>query len=67
MRRKINHWFNLVSGCHSQRMQGQAEITFPSPLRRMSLEEARRMYAALGKAVQVLEEDEQEQARRERG
>jgi hypothetical protein len=64
MRRRINHWFNLVSGCHSQRMHGQAEITFPSPLRRMSLEEARRMYTALGEAVQVLEEDEMERSRR---
>jgi hypothetical protein len=30
----------------------------------MSLEEARRMYAALGEAVQVLEEDEMERSRR---
>ena len=65
MRRKINHWFNLVSGCHSQRLHGQAEITLPAPLRRMSLYEARRMYAALGEAVKALEEeDEMERARR---
>lgn len=65
MRRKINHWFNLVSGCHSQRLHGQTEITLPAPLRRMSLDEARRMYAALGEAVKALEEeDEMERARR---
>ena len=65
MRRRINHWFNLVSGCHSQGLHGQAEITFPAPLRRMSLDEARRVYEALGEAVRALEEeDDQERARR---
>jgi len=65
MRRRINHWFNLVSGCHSQRLHGQAEITFPAPLRRMSLDEARRVHEALVEAVKALEEeDEMERARR---